>query len=899
MKIRNIAIVPCAVAVLAACTVNEPEFDLSVREGVEIKGDDVPEEARVSGKVNMHVTPELARDFENATDEDGCVRLEQTKAAGTCIVRLRRLFPYAGEFEPRTRAAGLHLWYVAEYDETLPVSKTSGSLSNIEGVDMLEYPVRTVPLEISDEIVYVNQDEDAGVSPYAVPDASTFPRGASGAASFFNDPRLGSQWHYYNDGSVASSASGCDINVLPVWKSYTTGSKDVIVAVVDGGVDYTHEDLAANMWENPKQRGTCGRNFVRGDFNVTADSHGTHVAGTVAAVNNNGKGVCGVAGGDAAKKVAGVRIMSCQIFEGDKDADGAAAIKWACDNGAVIAQNSWGYTVPMSIPSSLEAAIKYFVDNAGTAASGAQTGPIKGGIVVFAAGNENSIQPHGTNSQYAIVVSSVGADYRRAYYSNYGSWVSIAAPGGDAKKGNQVLSTLPGNKYGYYQGTSMACPHVSGVVALAVSYLKGTGVTAAQIKERILKNTTSISSFNPTFDMGKGLVNCYKAIAGTGGAAPMRPSSPTAEVLSNNVDISVPVPLDSDDGTPSVIRIYYSTSDFTSVTDKEFASFYVGDLKAGETLSGSISGLEFDTKYYLAAQALDLAENASALSPRIQVTTGLNIPPSLSVSAESLEFKAHLNPAVNVEIANPARHFYYIDLKRQSAQDSLAIVLDTLVREKPVIRVKGALLAEGTHSAVLKVTDVYGAFDQRTFSFTVLPNSAPYKGKDLPDVVFGSRNADAVSYEASEYFCDDDGEVLKYSFENDGAAANFMYQNGKFILTPMDYGYSTIKVTGTDVRGASISQSFRVLVRNAKVAVDVYPNPVSSTLYFRTGNAVEETTRLKIKVISPVGQTYFEGEKDVSVFEPFALDMKGAAAGIYNVTVECGGEICKYNIAKI
>ena len=253
------------------------------------------------------------------------------------ITSMKRIFPHAGRFEARTRAEGLHRWYRVSYDPSMPVTKASEGLASIDGIEIVE-PVRNVR-----------------------------------NTAVFNDPKLPQQWHYFNDGSLDKShAAGADVNVVPVWESYTAGNPDVIVAVVDGGIDTEHEDLAANY--------AGGFNFVRGTKKIVAHDHGTHVAGTVAAVNNNGKGVSGLAGGDAAARQAGVKLLSCQIFEHNPDdphkdfsADGADAIKWGADNGAVISQNSWGYVYETAeeqaaakIPSHLKAAIDYFIKYAGS-----------------------------------------------------------------------------------------------------------------------------------------------------------------------------------------------------------------------------------------------------------------------------------------------------------------------------------------------------------------------------------------------------------------------------------------------------------------------------------------------------------------------------------------------------
>lgn len=178
------------------------------------------------------------------------------------------------------------------------------------------------------------------------------------------------QWHYKNFGITPRSVEGADINLFEAWKQ-TTGSPNVIVSIVDGGIDGSHEDLKDNLWINEGEipgngidddgngfiDDVYGYNFVSDKGEITLDEagHGTHVAGTVAARNNNGIGVSGVAGGDGTPN-SGARLMSCQIFEGaNGSGQGAGATVYGANNGAVISQNSWGYDYPGpgNIPASI------------------------------------------------------------------------------------------------------------------------------------------------------------------------------------------------------------------------------------------------------------------------------------------------------------------------------------------------------------------------------------------------------------------------------------------------------------------------------------------------------------------------------------------------------------------
>ncbi len=898
---------------LWACSIREDDiFDSGseVRPSGEVFGEGLEEDALLH-EMNIYVEPGTAEALEKATGENGFVKMSEVPSlAAQGVVRMRRLFPDAGEFEERTREAGLHRWYVLSYDEMRPMTRAAEGL-DLPGVVEVEYCPKIEIVGNPEIVEYVSESSvsEASVPETSVPETPVPEVQASGkyasaatkagSSEPFDDPMLSQQWHYYNNGSASSSVSGCDINVYPVWRNYSTYAKykgDIVVAVVDGGIDYTHEDLKDNMWRNPEKTGenVYGYNFVSNSYVINAEEHGTHVAGTIAAVNNNGKGVCGVAGGDGGSGVKGAKLMSCQIFDGDNQGSGAEAIKWAADHGAVISQNSWGYTNLTSTPSSLKEAVDYFIRNAGVDKNGNQTGPMRGGIVIFAAGNDNKTVS-GNDYDKILNVSSVGADYKRAYYTNYGSWCDVSAPGGDAKKGNMVLSTLPGNKYGKMQGTSMACPHVSGVAALVLARHGGSGYTCDALRRRIEDNLTDISSQNPGYYLGKGLVNAYKAIAGSGGKAPAAPTGLETSAESNNISFSVTVPSDADDGKPTSIYIYYSTADFTSAKDAMFGVFYVEDIPVGGRLSGMITGTEFETEYYVAAQACDLAGNKSPLTARVKVTTGPNHAPQMNAKS-ALEFtlKPHESAVAEFEVIEPDGHFYSIGFD----SGSKAAVLDTLVRENPKIRINAASAETGKYTATLTVTDYYGLSASATVKYEILENHKPEIVKALENMVFDSKGSGTTQIDASDYFSDADGEELTYSFSfSNPNVVNMTYGRGKFLITPMNYGISEITVTGADVRGESVSQSFKILVADKSKSVVCYPNPVRDRMYIKTNAAYESVS---VKVISSLGSVFLDKELGkADPFEPSSVDMSSAAPGSYTVVVTLDGSMHKTNIVKI
>lgn len=486
-----------------------------------------------------------------------------------------RVFPVDANTEARTREAGLHLWYTVKFNKGTDLKAAAERLKQLGEISKVQTNGRI-------KRAYNTDSKRIYLSDKALQQKSTRTAAAEGEP---NDPGFASQWHYRNLGegnydfenlnnNHVGAKAGCDVNALEAWKT-CTGDPSIIVAILDEGVMYTHPDLAANMWCNPGESvqgaqtdgdgngyegDLHGYNFVTESGDITwtdanDTGHGTHVAGTIAAVNNNGRGVCGVAGGDGTPN-SGVKIMSCQVFSGQNSvtlAGEARAIKYAADNGAVILQCSWGYNSSESsiingytpgpatekewaetYPLEKEA-LDYFINNAGS-----PNGVIDGGIPVFAAGNEYAGNPAfpGAYSK-CVSVSSLAADYTPACYTDYGSLVTLSAPGGDleyySKIGEQedeywaettteqkgaVLSTMIKNgqpAYGYMEGTSMACPHVSGVAALGLAYAAKTNrhYRAADFVALMKKSVKELDSH-----YGNGATKTYYMNHTTVGASP-------------------------------------------------------------------------------------------------------------------------------------------------------------------------------------------------------------------------------------------------------------------------------------------------------------------------------------------------------------------------------------------
>lgn len=374
----------------------------------------------IKGVLRVKLTPEVGDNFSTTRSNSGEFRSGSNdidaylKEIGA--TEMKRVFPYAGKYEERTRREGLHLWYDINFDENKTVTRAATDAKSISGIDIVEEVLRpSLP-----KIKFL-----------PAPDMVTRSSGEP-----FNDPYLSAQWHYNNNGSIKNSVKNADMGLYSAWK-LETGKPNVIVSIVDGGIDVTHEDLVDNLWVNELELNgepgvdddgngyiddVYGFNFVKnyGQIDIDNYGHGTHVAGTVAARNNNGIGVAGVAGGDGTPE-SGVRLMSCQIFRNEGEGgNSSAAIKYGADNGAVISQNSWGYDDPGPgyIPRSLKEAIDYFIKYAGCDNEGNQlpNSPMKGGVVIFAAGNDGKdYLAYPGAYEPTIAVSSMSPSWEKAY----------------------------------------------------------------------------------------------------------------------------------------------------------------------------------------------------------------------------------------------------------------------------------------------------------------------------------------------------------------------------------------------------------------------------------------------------------------------------------------------------
>lgn len=827
----------------------------------------------VPGQANLYLTEEMAALVEEAAASGGILTKSSPLddlVATLGVTSMERLFPDAGEYEERTRREGLHRWYKVSFDEDIPVTRAGESFLALPGVEYVE-PVR---------------------------------RGSSTAKNM--DDRY---WRYM----WGVNGSGYDVNVRDVWEKYTVGDPDVVVCVVDGGVQLNHPDLAWNCLSSGHY------NYVNSNSTIYPHDHGSHVAGTIAAVSNNSTGITGIAGGDYAAGRRGVSLLSHQVFRtmtsGGKTYDDSGgfetAIKEGADHGALISQNSWGYNfdenkdyeidasemaqakaIFENIPRSLRNAIDYFIKYAGCDNQGNQLpdSKMKGGIVIFAAGNDDI--PYGPPANYepVVAVGAIESDGSRASFSNYGDWVDICAPG------NDIYSTVPTSSYASYGGTSMACPHVSGVAALLVSYFGGQGFTNERLKEILLGGARDIGLSSGSKPIGP-LVDGLGAILYGDSSEPEVITTYDTSVSGNSIKFSF---------TTNGNYTYraFASKDRSLLTsldprDPGTGVFYAGhtvpdkDILSGEDVTLQISGLEFETQYYVAMAGANYAGRYATLSAIKTVKTGVNNPPVVGGNENLGSFRQYQDISIEMEIYEP---------------DGNQMTVTTTGNGKGALAQKDGkwyfnlncqTAKPGSYTMTVTAKDQYGLSTSKIYRYTVLENVAPQYNVPFENcllVTVGDKN----TYEVPEHFYDEDGEPLTYSaasLDNNIAKVSFDSETNELTVEAVGFGMCEVRIRATDAMRAEAMATLKVLVRRPTDTFSLQPegNILGKTLTVLPGVSVAPTS---VRLVSSTGRVVFDHSGEHSAFEPVTLITSALSPGVYTLVVTYDGETIKRTLIK-
>lgn len=843
--------------------------------------------------------------------------------------QMKRVFP-DGKYPKRLRAEGMHLWYDIYFDEEVPTRSAVTEYVALPEIDVVEEvyemkPIGALPMpEYLIPVMKISQ-MIAGMETRAGEEEEVMP---------FNDPQLPEQWHYHNTGKqLDGSIAGADVNAFQAWK-VETGSPNVIVAVMDGGIQYNHPDLEANMWINQKELNGMegvdddgngyiddfyGFNFVTGKKNgdgvyengaITQYEHGTHCAGTISAVNNNKRGVCGIAGGSG--KNDGVRLMSCQIFHtnGDKS-EGSTdpnMYVYAADNGAVISQNSWTGGVAQTdegfLNSSLKEAIDYFIKYAGCGEDGQQlpNAPMKGGMVLFAAANDNTdVKAYPAAYEKNLRVAAMGPAFKKAVYSNYGDWIDLTAPGGEQNLGEKfgILSTSINSGYSWLQGTSMACPHASGCAALILSKFQGSGYTVEDLRDRIMNTLQNIDQYNPGYigKLGKGYIDVGIALT----PATTEPPVTTELKLVDSYDdwaIFEWKVMTAADGPIIKYELSWSPKPIVGEDNKEIQKkvFDVRFKKSGDIMRDTVLKLELGQTYYYTLQAIDRWGNVSEFSPEVSKTVVTNQIPRLKIKWEG-----------QVVLDEGDMRTLEMDFTEPEGQQVTLSMLPAYPWVKPTIQ--GNLLTvaispdfgnAGVYHTTLTVKDQYGKSASVALAFEVYKKVvAPIVIAPVADVVFNSLNQE-TTIDLNAVFRNPSHAAMIFEVTNaDNTVAWVQRKDASLVITSKKNGVTNVQVRAINESNLMASTSFNISVQSSSASTGTwttYPDAVSHDLTIILSPELRGTSQ--IRLYNAAGKQMIA--REVSIGEGgYSLDMSSLSRGVYVLTVEAQGQRLTKNIIKI
>ena len=784
------------------------------------------------------------------------------------ITSMERLFPDAGEFEPRTRAEGLHRWYKVTFDREIPVTKAGAQLLSLPGVERFERCLR-------------------------IRRAAT------------NDPYYRSMWGLYN------GTYGYDVNVEPAWANFTVGNPDVKVCVVDGGIQLNHPDLAWNCAASGHY------NYVDGNRTIYGHDHGCHVAGTIAAVSNNGVGVAGIAGGDYAAGKRGVTLLSHQVFKtvtkNGQTYDEAAedferALKEGADRGAVISQNSWGYYFDENENERLDQedldlykyffenpdpafcqAVDYFVKYAGCDNGGNQLpdSPMKGGLVVFAAGNDDI--PYGPPANYeaCVAVGALAPNGSRASFSDYGDWVDICAPGQD------IYSTVPGSQYDSFSGTSMACPHVSGVAALIVSQFGGQGFTNEDLKTLLLEGARKIGASSGSRPIGP-LADAYGSMMLGSQRDPVTPEF-TAAASGNSIRFA----FTAHQNFGYTAYVSETRSDLENLNPAappasvRTASVEVEDPDGdeGKEMSVLVTGLAFSKTYYVTMAGYSYGHKYSAPAAVQTLQTEVNHAPVIRIEPE-MTFHQYENIALPLEVSELDGNVFTVTMTSSCPRARLGLgtggawtfYLDCRYTQP------------GRYNATLTATDEYGMASQASFAFTVLQNHAPVLSVPFEPILLTALG-ERASVKLDTHFTDEDGETLSFAASGSGNTVNPVLQGDELTVTALAEGMGVVHVSAMDGMQERAEGDIQVLVRDPSRAYSLEPGArITNTLVIRTGI---EPSEVSARLVSVSGAVVWSLNGVYSAFDPVTADLSSLPPGLYTLLLSFDGKQYKEKVVKL
>lgn len=854
--------------------------------------------------------------------------------------KIERIFPFAGKDEHRQRAAALNTWYSIAMDRTATRGTRAAAKHQLETIADYAEPAYHAVLESPE---YISDDGDSETQ--------------ANKGKYFNDPLYDKQWNLHNNGNIGnytdatgkrikSSIAHADINAEAAWRQ-TTGDPSVVVAVVDGGIDIHHEDLQESIWINKNEipdngidddnngyvDDVYGYNFTEDNALITPTRHATHVAGIIAARNNNGKGISSIAGGNGNPNT-GVRLMCCQIFKnnpnynpsdkhspetigtGDRNRE-AAAIVYGANNGAIISQNSWGYDrVMKQTPQVIKDAIHYF----NTYAGGDKTDKplMQGGLVIFAAGNDATSAPSMPSAESSVVsVSSFNPDFSASWYTNYGSWTDISAPGGskpvnglyplqDGQPTSAILSTVPATTahpnggYAYMQGTSMATPHVSAIAALIVSKYGNARFTAKQLRERLLTGVRPM-------DYNKYLTETYRNSMGSGYADALvaltdydHDTTPTAPLFLVNrakpdygkIRMAWTSKNNGANGSLQKYVLYCSKHPVTTANraNKDVIAYNIPAqfAKENQAIQYTVTHLDNNTKYYfgILAEARNGHQSSLTVLPN-SIATLNNTPPQITPDTESERITLAGNDTrdITLRIEDHENHKWTVAF---STVDKLRIVH---TKSGVNIHIEAKQYMPGVYPVTVSARDELGAKSSYRFIIEVVADKIPSMKTQARKIRL--RLGERRQIDLREITDDEDVNSVKYELMNsEEQGKDVLVKDGRMDVVGSTWGQRQIHIKATDKHGQSGTMAFDVFVYRNEGIYSLFPTITSGMLYLKVGDTIDGHVKWQIRNVA--GKLVKANAFDTSSLDAdkrtYTMNVSSLTVGQYTLYITCQGK---------
>lgn len=854
--------------------------------------------------------------------------------------KIERIFPFAGKDEHRQRAAALNTWYSIAMDRTATRGTRAAAKHQLETIADYAEPAYHAVLESPE---YISDDGDSETQ--------------ANKGKYFNDPLYDKQWNLHNNGNIGnytdatgkriiSSIAHADINAEAAWRQ-TTGDPSVVVAVVDGGIDIHHEDLQESIWINKNEipdngidddnngyvDDVYGYNFTEDNALITPTRHATHVAGIIAARNNNGKGISSIAGGNGNPNT-GVRLMCCQIFKnnpnynpsdkhspetigtGDRNRE-AAAIVYGANNGAIISQNSWGYDrVMKQTPQVIKDAIHYF----NTYAGGDKTDKplMQGGLVIFAAGNDATSAPSMPSAESTVVsVSSFNPDFSASWYTNYGSWTDISAPGGskpvnglyplqDGQPTSAILSTVPATTahpnggYAYMQGTSMATPHVSAIAALIVSKYGNARFTAKQLRERLLTGVRPM-------DYNKYLTETYRNSMGSGYADALvaltdydHDTPPTAPLFLVNrakpdygkIRMAWTSKNNGANGSLQKYVLYCSKHPVTTANraNKDVIAYNIPAqfAKENQAIQYTVTHLDNNTKYYfgILAEARNGHQSSLTVLPN-SIATLNNTPPQITPDTESERITLAGNDTrdITLRIEDHENHKWTVAF---STVDKLRIVH---TKSGVNIHIEAKQYMPGVYPVTVSARDELGAKSSYRFIIEVVADKIPSMKTQARKIRL--RLGERRQIDLREITDDEDVNSVKYELMNsEEQGKDVLVKDGRMDVVGSTWGQRQIHIKATDKHGQSGMMAFDVFVYRNEGIYSLFPTITSGMLYLKVGDTIDGHVKWQIRNVAGklVKANAFETSSLDADKRTYTMNVSSLTVGQYTLYITCQGK---------